>query len=104
MIYVWQSASWKGNKEKDFSLQIKFEHRERTYAMIFVILATCALILLVYWHYKIMADKETGFFYLLFCPQTKTVDGSKLSDNVRISKHESLFKNSFDLINLNPGE
>lgn len=72
--------------------------------MIAVILVTCALSLLAYWYYKIASDEDTGFFYLLFCPRTKTVDGSKLSDTVKISKHESIFKNSFDLVNLNPGE
>lgn len=71
--------------------------------MILIVLL-CIASLLSIWVYKIRSDKETGFFYLLFCPQTKTVDGSKLSDNVRISKHESVFKNAFDLFNLNPGE
>lgn len=72
--------------------------------MIFVIFASCVLLLLIYWHFMILANKETGFINLLFCPETKTVDGSKLSDIVKISKHESLVKNSLDIINLNPGK
>lgn len=60
--------------------------------------------LVLFWFYKIISDEDQGFTYLLFCPKTRTVDGSKLRDAVRISKKGTVFKNTFDFINFNAGE
>lgn len=54
--------------------------------------------------YKIVSDKDQGFTYLLLCPKTRTVDGSKLGDVVKISKNGSIFRNTFDFVNFNAGK
>ncbi|KAL5283681.1 hypothetical protein ACFFRR_006136 [Megaselia abdita] len=63
-------------------------------------LAFCGLILMFYWCYRIISDKDNGFFYLLFCPRTRTTDGSKLTEAVAISKEDKIYKNTFDFKSL----
>lgn len=72
-------------------------------AMIVYVLATLSSLILL-WLYKIISDEDQGFTYFLFCPKTRTVDGSKLRDAAKISKKGTIFKNTFDFINFNAGE
>ncbi|KAL5283680.1 hypothetical protein ACFFRR_006135 [Megaselia abdita] len=68
--------------------------------MILYLLALVSSFIL-FWIYKIISDEDQGFTYLLLCPKTRTVDGTKLSDAVRISKPGTIFRNTFDFVNFN---
>lgn len=61
------------------------------------------LILFIIYLYKIK-NNETGFYFYLFCPQTKTLDGTSLkNNNIKISKENKILKNTFDFLNCTPG-
>lgn len=62
------------------------------------------VLIITFWIFKILRNPEEGHKYILFCPVAKSADDSKLSDVVKVSKKDSIFKNTFDFINLDAGE